>query len=508
MSRIGICAGIALVAAFLLTSCSIFDSGDEAPPATVTQTAQPTVEPPASEPAGTPATDSTPQPGTAFPVAWLSGYTLPVHEGAEVRPPLADVVEGEAVWRLYLVEDDGEPRLVHESDRWLRTPSWSSDGRTMTVPYFTRTEGIGYGFGYLSLETGSGEVAWDFRQPDTFRLQLHPSPDGTRFLVEDQEGATPPFLRGSYHLGAPDEDGLSLEGFVPEDFRGWSPDGRYFVSSGYAGPVLNPQEQSRDYFLLEPGRDEAVLIGRARLGTGLNLAWSPDGARLAFMEGTSLVIFDAASRDREVIDLGMDLTSTPAWSANGKYIAIGGGVVDAETGALVLLPGEDALTSAVSPDGTRLAWATGIFGPCEPPSAQQGKTLFTDVANGNKTTLFDCVDGVDGRLLWLSSEHLLIWSPACLSCESGANRIKLVTFPDQRVQELTDGLEAGADAAVSPDNERILVSGSSLRLYSREGDLLRQIDVASGTRVTGISWSPDGSSFSYIVGPSTINLPP
>ena len=497
------CRGLFVLAALLLSGCSLFDSGDEAPSPAATQTAQPPTEPPAPElPTPEPTAD---QPGTAYPVEWKAPFSLPVHEGAEVRPPLADVIEGEAIFRLYVVEGDGEPRLLHESDRWLRTPSWSGDGRTMTLPYFTRSEGIGYGFGFLSLESESGRVKWDFRQPDSFRLQFHPSPNGTRFLVEDQEGATPPFLRGSYHLGAPDQEGLSLEGFVAEDFWGWSPDGRYFVSSGFAGPVLNPQEQSRDYFLLEPGRVEAVLFGRSRQGMSLNLAWSPDSHLVAFTEGTNLVVFDASAREREVIDLGMDLTSTPAWSADSRYIAIGDGVVDAESGAVRLSPTQDAFSSAVSPDASRLVRTTDPLQSC--PEIQENRTLLHDVSSGQQATLFACGDGIDWRLLWLSADRLLVWSPPCYACEFDGFHLKLMTFPGQQVQYLTEG-ESRGHAAVSPDNERILVSSGSLRLYSRDGELLRQIEVPPDTRVTGISWAPDGSIFTYIVGPSVINLPP
>jgi hypothetical protein len=56
-------------------------------------------------------------------------------------------------------------------------------------------------------------------------------------------------------------------------------------------------------------------------------------------------------------------------------------------------------------------------------------------------------------------------------------------------------------AYVSPAGDRLLVAGETLRLYSQTGDLLRAISPPPGTEVTAAAWSPDGSSFVYILGP-------
>jgi hypothetical protein len=45
------------------------------------------------------------------------------------------------------------------------------------------------------------------------------------------------------------------------------------------------------------------------------------------------------------------------------------------------------------------------------------------------------------------------------------------------------------------------VTGTTLRVYTIDGVLEREIVPPDGQLVTAAAWSPDGSSFSYIVGP-------
>jgi hypothetical protein len=68
------------------------------------------------------------------------------------------------------------------------------------------------------------------------------------------------------------------------------------------------------------------------------------------------------------------------------------------------------------------------------------------------------------------------------------------------MKPLTVAPEAGARAFVSPDGSRFLMTGDRLRVVSASGVVLRDLGAPPESyRFTKAAWSPDGSSFSYIV---------
>jgi hypothetical protein len=54
----------------------------------------------------------------------------------------------------------------------------------------------------------------------------------------------------------------------------------------------------------------------------------------------------------------------------------------------------------------------------------------------------------------------------------------------------------------SPTDDRVLVTGTRLRLYAADGRLLQEIVPPAESEVTSAAWAPDGSGFVYTVGPS------
>lgn len=486
----------------LLAGCSLFDSDGGA---TLTPTAEPAVGGQPQEPGPPPSTPD--PPGTVYEVAWLPADPTATLDTPESEAPLADVVpDVEAVWRLYVVEGEStEPRQIQASGRWLHAPVWQEDDKAVTVEYFTRVEGPpGYVFGYTQVDVATGAAEWDFRvglQPD-FNL----SPDGARFAVRDMSSSFGLFPRGVMYVMQPGGETLRLDGFTVENFRGWSPDGRFFLASGYAAEITSPAEQSRDYYLLEPGLDEAVLIGHASRGSSLPLDWSPDGSTIAYSEGTDLVLFDVATRQRRVVSLGLTITASPRWSLDGRYVAAGDGLIDVKTGSVLVLPqAAFVLDSEASPGGAYLTALLDPFATCE--EVQDNQTTLVDVSTGENRVLFDCDGfGVDDRVDWIAPDRFLLLTVPCYACETSAAIVTLVTLPGKDATELTDGLENGGVYAISPDRSRILVGGETLRLYDSNGTLLRVIESPKGYKITGLSWSNDGLSFAYIVGPATVNL--
>jgi len=494
------------LAAGVLMGCSLFDedSSEQAP----TPTAGATQTLPSGEPV--PPTPLPPDPpGTVYDVEWVESASPPLLEGRELESPLADVVpDVEPVWRLYVVESDSEPRPLRESGRLLVTTRWGRESDSLTVQYLTQVEGDGYVRGYERFIVASGETAWDVLSTNNPSFDL--SPDGSRFAMRDGTQGRP-FNRGAFSVWQPDGETLLLEGFTSERPREWSPDGRYFISTGYAGSVTTPQEQSRNYYLLEPGADEVVLLGRPGPNNGINIGWKVDGSTIAFTEdgGSSLSLFDPVTQELRSIDLGQVLPNSPApaWSANGGYVAVADGVVDVETEQVLLAPsGSPVRGAAVSPDGSMLVQTEGIFeSACEP--LQSNRVMLTAVETGVQSILLDCgEEEVFTEVEWLDAGHLLVRSADCDQCEPFYFSVRLFTFPDLSVQNLTDGREIGASYAVAPDRSRVLIGGDSLRVFDAGGVLIREIVPPLGYKVTAVSWSADGSSFAYVVGPARVNL--
>jgi dipeptidyl aminopeptidase/acylaminoacyl peptidase len=141
----------------------------------------------------------------------------------------------------------------------------------------------------------------------------------------------------------------------------WSPDGRFLTYGTVTGPggPWHPRD-GLHLFDLARNRDWRALPGG--LTNWQDLAWSPDGKRLAYVAGASTFVLQAAHPDR-VTELRANATS-PSWSPDGTLIAFDRfnghkpvGISVSRTGGtharrLTQLGAEPAW----SPDGTRIAY--------------------------------------------------------------------------------------------------------------------------------------------------------
>jgi WD40 repeat protein len=231
------------------------------------------------------------------------------------------------------------------------------------------------------------------------------------------------------------------------------------------------------------------------------VAWSPDGTRLAYLSGGDLHVFDHASGDsRRITSRAGYRFGIPRWSADGSEIILGGDLIDLATGNVVasLVPPGQVIDSTLSPDG-RYFVATE---PCEGYPPPHRIHLY-DKKTGETRLLRDCDEAVSAHLRWLpDGHHLLVKEPSCYACETVAFSITSMDVESGDVVALTDGLEPHAAAYVSPGGSRVLVTGKALRLYTEDGLLLRALPAPEDFDVAAAAWSPDGSSFVYIVGPA------
>lgn len=127
------------------------------------------------------------------------------------------------------------------------------------------------------------------------------------------------------------------------------------------------------------------LLGTATTSSDeLRLSPSPDGSRIAFLVGTSLQVFDVATKT--FTRLSMNGTS-PAWSPDGTQIAF--------------LSTVDSRLSLIKPDGTGLRVLTAIqtFSDVPMSWSRDGRLLLARAANG-EWAFVDTQDGTVVSLPW------------------------------------------------------------------------------------------------------------
>jgi hypothetical protein len=481
----------------LLSACSLFDGSGATPTAQSPENREP---PPLGTPAPTPLP---PQPGDTISISWKQVQPQ-AHEN-ELDRPFQDLVKtnaasGSDLWRLYTVTGDSAPRLELETRRWLVMASWVDNGAALLLSYATRyqpgqdTQGgprrdpDPWGRGAVKLTPGAPAPQWDLR------LQGSPSATpGSDFAIVPggDTGDTVLLLRSDGTLWAAAGAGFNSAA-AP------SPDGRRLVLTGR--DQYEPDGDKERNFIAAPLGAEAVLAGY-----GDFRVWSPDSSRLALVRSDGVSLFTPATEDSATI--GINTHESPnwpiVWSPDGRYLAVRDGLIDADAGRVVSQPtGRELIDAAFSPDGRWLAltleFNQGTRTTCDGPGLRN-QTLLIAAATGTGRAIFDC-NRFFSRIEWLGNERLLAFTNSCWACE-GKSQLFLVSVADASAQPLNRELGFWINYDVSPDGSKVLVTGDQLRLYTASGTLLRSIPVEDGYAVTAVQWSPDGTSFTYIVGP-------
>lgn len=265
-----------------------------------------------------------------------------------------------------------------------------------------------------------------------------------------------------------------------------------------------------------------------------NLALSPDGARLASIDGTAgLRLWDTAA----VRTLREDRETGPlfalAWSADGRWLAGGGdGVVrlwEAASGERRdLLDGQPLPTTALAftPDGTLLATAAagGVDVWLWNPTSGEPTLLIPEAVDG--CSIESLAFHPDGRLLaiggidWLATSGadglVMLWDVVsrcpvagwkggvrCLAFHPSGRQLAVATLgrtvrvcdptDERRLYDLTGHDDLVSALAYSPDG-RWLASGGAdrtVRLWEAEtGRPLARTELE--TQIKAMAFSPDG----------------
>lgn len=306
-------------------------------------------------PASPPTATATPAPARLGPPRVLAGHTGPVAvlawapDGA--RFATTSGANGSPDTTVRLWDADGRPLAAVEEPALVRTLAWSPDGRMLAT-------GAADGTVRLRDTAGAPRVTFDLA-PDPV-LSLAWSPDGQLLAIggiaigRRQAGALP----GVVHLARP--DGQVLAALSTQSTGGkflhlaWSPDGQLLAAGAIdfrlwradgtlvatlGGGVPAPaMAWSPDGRLLAIGNENSAIafydttgqpVGRLRAnGPVLGLAFSPDGATLAFITGgvVSLVSTENLAAAPRVIHYQEGgprswSVSNLAWSPDGGRLA-------------------------------------------------------------------------------------------------------------------------------------------------------------------------------------------
>jgi hypothetical protein len=229
---------------------------------------------------------------------------------------------------------------------------------------------------------------------------------------------------------------------------------------------------------------------------------------LAMRQDDDLLVIDANDGSQQRVPItGVSPGSfLPAWSPDSDWIAIGELVIEAKSGRIVSeAEGPTVHAWAVSKGGKWQLLALDPVAddrPCPHVRSQRTEIKLREVATGFERTLLGCDDDLYTSASWLPNETLVARGSNCVSCSPSSYRVSLIDPSTGKITPLTQGLEPAANYELSPDGERLLVTGSKLRVYTTAGVLLREFAPPDGHVVLAAEWTKDGSSFAYITGPA------
>ncbi|MGQ9572559.1 MAG: hypothetical protein ACUVV3_05150 [Dehalococcoidia bacterium] len=267
----------------------------------------------------------------------------------------------------------------------------------------------------------------------------------------------------------------------------WSPDGRQLVV-----PARRYEEGApyRTYLVNADGSGKPV-----ELFEGFPLGWSPDGQSLAFStyssEGATLSMFDMATREATVVDMGYSFGYL-AWSPDGGRLAYSMYPTDTAPEQAVVLDRDGGNRRVIGPETSQPAWSP------------DGKYLAFLLGSGGIAVA--TADG-DSEPVAVAFGDIFRWSPkgdAILAWR--VSSLSLVSLATRQAVELAGDVQPEPGLSISPDGKQVVFRGAdkqeefrdALFVVNSDGTGFQKLVRPSTAIGVHLDWSPDGRYIAFV----------
>jgi len=401
-----------------------------------------------------------------------------------------------------VVGPDGAGRRALLRDSGAYSPAWSPDGRW--VAYVAGAGELrvvaGDSSRVVRLDLGSlspGAPAWS---PDGMRIAFHAPRDGA---VDLHVAHVPGFADAGPRFQVPRIDRVTVDGGRNRS-PAWSPDGARLA---YVG--------NGELRVIDAGG--GVPEPRAPGLAAEDPDWSPDGQRIAFAAGGDLWAVAAAGGAPARLLAG---ASQPAWSPSGRRVAYASG---GDLGVLELATGGTATLAGGPGSETAPTWAP-VPGSAPGPAPERpygpglearhaGRIAFTSDRDGDAEIYVMNPGGGDVRQLTRNRvvDRDPAWAPpvpgqparlAFVSSRDGAGEVYVMRADGRAVRRLTSDPGVHRAPAWSPDGRAIAFTrippGGAAQVWIADaaGGGERRVS-PDGAAYADPSWSPDGARLAF-----------